>query len=44
MFPMKPMPLRKGYGNMQKIVALYPGLETTQIIELSLTWTCSELP
>lgn len=28
---------------MEKIVALYPGLETTQIIELSLTLACSEL-
>lgn len=43
MFHMEPMHLRKGHGNIQKIVALYPGLETNQIIELTVTWAHGEL-
>lgn len=42
MFHMEQMNIRKGHGNIQKIVALYLGLETNQIIVLTVTWAHSE--
>lgn len=43
MFHMEPMHLRKGQDNIQKIVALLPGLETNQIIDLTVTCAHNEL-
>lgn len=43
MFHMEPMHMRKGHGNIQKIVALYPGAWNHQINELTVTWAHSEL-